>query len=122
MGDEAAKLAKKKTKAVLKRQKKAAKPGDPSSGAPSQRLPDGVSVAVQRRGDGADLVVSGLREEQLKRLLPDVTREIMITVTEDQSQFRAGMMRFVREGIFQTIVKIIAGLIVGVLLIFLGMK
>ena len=50
-----------------------------------QRLPDGVSVAVQKRGEGSDLIVTGLREEQLERLLPEVTREIMITVTEDRS-------------------------------------
>jgi len=31
------------------------------------------------------------------------------------------MMRFVREGAFQTIVKVIAGLIVGILLITFGL-
>lgn len=122
VGDEASKLAKKETKTEIKQRKKEAKLGNTSS-APrvDQRLPDGVSVAVQKRGEGSDLIVTGLREEQLERLLPEVTREIMITVTEDRSQFRAAMMRFVREGAFQTIVKVIAGLIVGILLITFGL-
>jgi len=123
MGNNAAKLLKKNAKAEIKRQKKASEPADAPSDAPiARQLPDGVSVSVQKRGDGTDLVVTGLSEQQLKRLLPDVTREIMITVTEEQSHLRAGMMRFVREGIFQTIVKVIAGLIVGILLIFFGTK
>lgn len=123
MSDDAAKFTKKAAKAEIKAHKKAAKLGDATSAFPGgSRLPDGVSVAVQERENGTELIVSGLREEQLKRLLPDITREVMITVTEERSQFRAGLMRFVREGLFQTIVKIIAGLIVGILLITLGLS
>ena len=121
MGDDIDKLAKKQAKADIKRQKKAG--NDSTAPQPlAQRLPDGVSVAVQKRGDACDLVVSGLKEEQLKRLLPDITKEVMITVTEEHSYFRAVMMRFLQEGLFQTIIKIIAGLIVGILLIKFGIK
>ena len=114
MSDASVKQAKKLAKAELKRQKKASSAG-------ANPLPDGVSVAVRQRENGTELVVSGLREEQLRRLLPELTREVMITVTEEKSQFRAGLMRFVREGMFQTLVKIVAGLIVGILLIKLGL-
>ena len=118
MSDASAKQAKKLAKAEVKRQKKGLSAGDSAAANP---LPDGVSVAVRQRENGTELVVSGLREEQLRRLLPELTREVMITVTEEKSQFRAGLMRFVREGMFQTLVKIVAGLIVGILLIKLGL-
>ena len=118
MSDDSAKQAKKLAKADVKRQKKAA--ATPSSGVTP--LPEGVSVSVQRRANGTELVVSGLREEQLERLLPDITREVMITVTEEKSRFKAGVMRFVREGLFETIVKIVAGLVVGILLLEWGFK
>jgi plasmid stabilization system protein ParE len=122
MSEDVGKSAKKAAKAEIKAQKKAAKLDNAAAAsAAARRLPDGVSVAVQNREGGTELVVTGLREDQLKRLLPEITREVMITVTEEQNQFRAGLMRFVREGLFQTIVKIIAGLIVGILLISLGL-
>ncbi len=74
-------------------------------------------------GDGvSELVVSGLRDEQLRRLLPQVNREVLITLTEDRSALRAALMPFVREGAFQTVVKIVAGLIVGLLLLKLGLR
>ena len=85
-------------------------------------LPDGVNVSVQHTEHGSELVVSGLRDDQLRRLLPEVNREVFITVTEDSSSFKAGVMRFVREGIFQTVVKVIAGLIVGYLLLRFGLR
>jgi hypothetical protein len=85
-------------------------------------LPDGVNVSVQHTEHGAELVVSGLRDEQLRRLLPEVNREVLITVTEDKSSLKAGVMRFVREGIFQTVIKVIAGLIVGYLLLRFGLR
>lgn len=85
-------------------------------------LPDGVNVSVQQTKHGAELVVSGLRDDQLRRLLPEVNREVLITVTEDRSSLKAGVMRFVREGIFQTVVKVIAGLIVGYLLLRFGLR
>ena len=85
-------------------------------------LPDGVNVSVQHTEHGSELVVSGLRDDQLRRLLPQVNREVFITVTADRSSFKAGVMRFVREGIFQTVVKVIAGLIVGYLLLRFGLR
>jgi hypothetical protein len=85
-------------------------------------LPDGVSVSVQQTEHGAELVVSGLRDDQLRRLLPEINREVLITVTEDKSSLKAGVMRFVREGTFQTVVKVIAGLIVGYLLVRFGLR
>ena len=42
--------------------------------------------------------------------------------TEGESSYRAGLLRFVKEGAFQTIVKIIAGLVVGYLLIRFGLR
>ena len=85
-------------------------------------LPDGVNVSVKHTERGAELVVSGLRDDQLSQLLPEVNREVLITVTEDKSSLKAGVMRFVREGIFQTVVKVIAGLIVGYLLLRFGLR
>ena len=85
-------------------------------------FPDGVNISVRQTDDGSELVVSGLRDEQLRRLLPEVNKEVFITVTEDKSSFKAGVMRFVREGVFQTVVKVIAGLIVGYLLLRFGLK
>lgn len=38
------------------------------------------------------------------------------------SSFRAGLLRFMKEGAFQTIVKIVAGLVVGYLLIKFGLR
>jgi hypothetical protein len=40
----------------------------------------------------------------------------------EESSFRAGLLRFVKEGAFQTIVKIVAGLVVGYLLIRFGLR
>lgn len=86
------------------------------------RIPDGVGIAIHKRNGGSELVVSGLRDDQLKRLLPQVNREVLITITEDENSFRAALMRFVREGIFQTIIKVAAGLIVGYLLLMFGLN
>ncbi len=119
MGDDAAKLEKKRAKAEVKRQKAEAKAATSADGGD---LPQGVSVSVQQRGEASDLIVSGLRDDQLKRLLPDVTREVLITVEEEKNPVRAMLLRFIREGIFQTIVKIVAGLIVGILLIKFGLN
>jgi hypothetical protein len=84
-------------------------------------IPNGVSITMNQREGRSQLVVSGLSDDQLKRLLPQVNKEVLITITEDTSFLRAGMMRFVREGIFQTAIKVVAGLIVGYLLIKLGL-
>jgi hypothetical protein len=86
------------------------------------RLPRGVEVTINEKEGKSELVVSGLTDEQLKRLLPHIGKDVVITVAEDQNALRAGMMRFVREGVFQTIIKVIAGLIVGYLLLTFGLK
>ena len=86
------------------------------------RVPEGVGVSVRKLEGGSELVVSGLKDEQLKRILPEINKEVLIAVTAERSAFRAGLMRFVREGIFQTVVKLVAGLIVGYLLIRFGMR
>jgi hypothetical protein len=85
------------------------------------RLPHGVGIAVHKKEGGSDLVVSGLTDDQLKRILPQINKEVLITVTEDTNTLRAGVMRFLREGVFQTIIKIIAGLVVGYLLFKFGL-
>jgi hypothetical protein len=93
-----------------------------ASAALPARVPEGVGVSVRKLESGSELVVSGLRDEQLERILPEISKEVLIAVTAERSAFRAGLMRFVREGIFQTIVKLVAGLIVGYLLIRFGMR
>ena len=83
----------------------------------SRQLPEGVGMRVNQTEDGAQLTIHGLTEAQLTRILPQIYKEILISVTQDKHVLKAGFMRFVKEGVFQTIVKIIAGLIVGYLLI-----
>lgn len=85
-------------------------------------LPGGVGISIRKREDGSDLVVSGLRDDQLKRLLPEINKEVLIAVTEEKSAFRAGWMKFVREGLVQTIIKVVAGLVVGFLLVRFGLR
>ena len=85
-------------------------------------LPEGVGLTVNKTEDGAQLTIHGLTEAQLNRILPQINKEILISVTQDQHALKAGFMRFAREGLFQTIVKIIAGLIVGYLLIQFRLK
>jgi len=77
---------------------------------------------VHEVGDYSELVISGLKREQLQRLLPQINKDLLITQTQDRSAFKAGMLRFFREGVFQTIIKVIAGLIVGLLLYKIGLK
>jgi predicted metal-dependent peptidase len=84
-------------------------------------LPKGVGIAIQRKNDSSELVVSGLTDDQLKRILPQINKEVLITITKDTNALRAQMMQFVREGLFQTIIKIVAGLIVGYLLFKFGL-
>ena len=56
----------------------------------------------------------------METIAPHVAREVLIAVTAEKSTIRAAFMRFVREGIFQTIVKVLAGLIVAWVLIKFG--
>ena len=85
-------------------------------------LPEGAGLTVNKTEDGARLTIHGLTETQLNRIIPQLNKEILISVTEDENTLKAGLMRFVREGLFQTIIKVIAGLIVGYLLIQFGLK
>ncbi len=110
----AAKAEAKAAKAEAKARAAQAEPG---------RMPGGgVSIAINKTDDGAALVVSGLRDDQLERILPQVNREVLITLAEEKNTLKAAMMRFVREGLFQTLIKVVAGLIVGYLLLQFGLK
>jgi len=126
MGDEREKLEKKRAKAAVKREKSRGKAARsdiaPAAGRTAGVLPSGVGVSVEREGDASRVVVSGLNDGQIRRLLPHVINEVLIAVTADRSAFRAGVMRFVREGLFQTIIKVAAGLIVGYLLLRFGVQ
>ena len=62
-----------------------------------------------------------LRYKAFREILKN-NNEVLITITEDENSFRAALMRFVREGIFQTIIKVAAGLIVGYLLLMFGLN
>ena len=84
--------------------------------------PRRISIDVHEVGGYSELVISGLKREQLHRLLPQINRDVIITQVQEQSAFRAGLLRFFREGAFQTLVKVVAGLIVGVLLYKVGLK
>ena len=84
--------------------------------------PRRISIDVHEVGGYSELVISGLKREQLQRLLPQINKDILITQVHEKSAFRAGLLRFFREGTFQTIVKVIAGLIVGLLLYKFGLK
>ncbi len=85
-------------------------------------LPRGVGIALERRGGTSQLVVSGLSEEAVDRLVPEITKELLIGAAAERSRLRAGAMRFVREGVVPTIVKVVAGLIVGYLVIRFGLR
>ena len=66
--------------------------------------------------------MSGLPEERLRGIVPELSKEIRISATEERSALRAGWLRFVREGLWQTFIKVVAGLIVGYLLLEFGMR
>lgn len=84
--------------------------------------PRRISIDVHEAGGYSELVISGLKREQLKRLLPQINRDVLITQVYEKSAFKAELLRFFREGSFQTVVKVIAGLIVGLLLYKFGLK
>ncbi len=81
-----------------------------------------ISIDIHHVGGYSELVISGLKQEQLQRLLPQINKDILITQLSEQNAFKAGLLRFFREGAFQTMVKIVAGLIVGILLYQFGLK
>lgn len=84
--------------------------------------PSRISIDVHEVGGYSELVISGLKREQLQRLLPQIHKDVLITQVQDQSALKAGLLRFFREGAFQTLVKVVAGLIVGLLLYKIGLK
>ncbi len=55
-------------------------------------------------------------------MVPQLARGLSIAAAAERSAFRAGLMRFVREGIFQTIVRMVAGLVVGYSLLRFGLR
>lgn len=114
MGNTENKIRKKEAKAKVKLAKAEIKR--------SQDLSERVKINITQRNDGSELIVSGLREDQLSRLLPHVQKEVAIELTSEHNAFKAGLMRFIREGVFQTLIKVITGLIVGYLLIRLGIR
>jgi len=113
----ALKLEKKRLKAM---DKVAKETRSVSSGLRS--VADGVEVTIDKAENGSRLVVSGLNDAQLNRLLPRVAKEVLISIVQDQNSFKAAAMKFVREGLFQTIIKVIAGLVVGYVLIKVGVS
>jgi len=117
------KLAKSEVKKVKAEAKARKKSPISAKDIPELRgLPAGVGISVRPAQNGSELVLSGLGDEQLRRLLPQLSKEILIAVAADRSAFRAGLMRFVREGLFQTFIKVLAGLIVGYLLLEFGLR
>lgn len=82
-----------------------------------------VSVTIEKsRSDRSSLIITGLSPEQMERIIPEINREIFITLIEEKRPLRAKAMRFIREGLWETLIKIIAGLVVGYLLIRFGLK
>lgn len=137
MPEDEAKIRKKEAKARVKEAKARVREAESLAGAAGSgagdgamagrvgggrvAMPEGVGVSVRRTDGRSELVVSGLSDEQLRRIVPGLTKEVVIAVTEEKSPFLAGLMRFVREGIFQTVIKIVAGLVVGYLLLRFGL-
>ncbi len=116
MAEKTDKVEKKRAKADAKTAKAAAKARSDGG-----KVPDGTGVAIHKTDSGTQLTVTGLTDEQLQRLVPQIEKEVLISVTEDSNTLKAALMRFVREGFFQTIIKVVAGLIVGYILIKLGL-
>jgi hypothetical protein len=119
-----AKIAKAGAKSRAKSRAGAAKSASKTGAAGSfgVSLPEGVGIAIREKEAGSELIVSGLKKHQLERLLPQINKEILITIAEEKNTLRAGLMRFVREGVFQTLIKVVAGLIVGYLLLKFGLS
>lgn len=87
-----------------------------------KKLPQGITININEKGKTSDLIVTGLTSKQMKRILPRLNQDLLITFTEDNNPFRASLLRFLREGLFHTLVKVIAGLIVGYILVRIGLR
>ena len=92
------------------------------SGIDEESEPRRISIDIHHAGGYSELVISGLKQKQLQRLLPQINKDILITQLSEENVVKAGLLRFFREGAFQTIVKVVAGLIVGILLYQFGLK
>jgi Na+(H+)/acetate symporter ActP len=119
-----AKIKALKAEAKLKKKiaKKAPEDLEKSTGEEIERLKEGVSVTIEKQQSRANLVIKGLTDEQLQKILPEVKKEVVITLTKEISPLKASLMRFIREGAMETLIKVVAGLIVGYLLIQFGLK
>jgi hypothetical protein len=117
------KLEKKRIKTELKQRRAELKQRKAELKSEKKRLSAGFDAVIRPgEGESAELVLKGLTKEQLARILPQLDKDVRIAVAQEQSAFRASMMKFVREGLFQTLVKLIAGLIVGLLLFQFGLR
>ncbi len=130
MGKTEEKIKKKEAKARLKTAKAEAEAAakqaktDSAKSSAFLRSADGrISVSINKHSGGSsDLIVKGLSEEQLNKIIPGINKEILITLTAEKKPLKASFMRFIREGAWETFIKVLAGLIVGILLIKLGLK
>jgi len=86
------------------------------------KLPHGITISINDKDKTSDLIVTGLTQDQMKRILPRLNKDLLITFTEDKNPLKASLLRFLREGLFHAIVKVIAGLIVGYLLFYIGLR
>ena len=127
MGKEEDKIRKKEAKAKAKTAKKRAKQEAEkaeniieAADRSSDHLPGGIGITIQGEEENMRLIVSGLSRGQLNKIIPQINKEIEIAVMRDRNVFRATVLRFFREGLFQTAVKVAAGLIVAFLLMQLG--
>lgn len=133
MGTTEDKIKKKEAKAELKarkkeakaRQKRAKDEAELEKKTTSEKIKQqkkDVSVKIEKQRGSSNLVIKGLSEDQLHKILPEINKEILITLTRENSPVKASFMRFIREGATETLIKVIAGLIVGYLLIQFGLK
>ncbi|MBN2134201.1 MAG: hypothetical protein JW737_00570, partial [Acidobacteria bacterium] len=125
MGKEESKIEKKKVKASLKAQKADTKlkileqekgssaQNSSNTALKIQNLQQGTGIFIENVGDNSRLIVEGLNKDQLQRLLPEVNKEVFITLTETRNPVKAMFLKFIREGAWETLIKVIAGLIVG---------
>jgi len=87
-----------------------------------EKFPQGITININEKENTSDLIVMGLSADQMKRILPRLNQDLLITFTEEHNPFRASWLRFLREGLFHTLVKVIAGLIVGYILVRIGLR
>ncbi|MFO7890987.1 MAG: hypothetical protein R6V04_11675 [bacterium] len=114
------KIAKAETKAKEKQIKEESKIYN--SLIDKKKFPQGITITINEKDKTSDLIVTGLTQDQMKRILPRLNRDLLITFTEEHNPLRASLLRFLREGLFHTLIKVIAGLIVGYVLFYIGLR